>query len=78
MADNKDTRTLTESDLASERMGRNNLQGDNQSNVHNERRAVPDVKQQTDGVVESFQKLDKNKRAKEDLGKGNISSREKS
>lgn len=78
MADNKGTRTLTESDLASERMGRNNLQGDNQSNVHNERRAVPDVKLQTDGVVESFQKLDKNKRAKEDLGKGNRSSREKS
>lgn len=77
MADNKDTRTLTESDLASERMGRNGLQGDNQSNVHNERRAVPDVKQETDGVIESFEKLDKDRRAKEDLGKGNRSSGDK-
>lgn len=64
----------TESDIASERMGRNKLQGDDQSNVHNERQAVPDVKQETDDVIESFEKLDKDERAREDLGKGNRSS----
>ncbi len=64
----------TETDIASDRMGRNKLQGDDQANVHNERQAVPDVKQDTDGLVESFEKLDKDKRAREDLGKGNRSS----
>lgn len=64
----------TETDMASERMGRNKLQGDDQANVHNERQAVPDVKQDTDGVVESFEKPDKNHRAEEDLGKGNRGS----
>ncbi len=64
----------TETDLASERMGRNRLQGDDQSNVRNERKAVPDVKQETDSVIESFEKLDKDKRAREDLGKGNRNS----
>lgn len=71
MVGNKDTKGLTESDLASEKMGRNKLQGDDQSNVHNERQAVPDVKQETDGVIESFEKMDKDHRAVEDLGKGN-------
>jgi hypothetical protein len=52
----------SETDIASERMGRNKLQGDDQSNVHNERQAVPDVKQETDGVIESFEKLDKDHR----------------
>ena len=64
-------RKLTRSDIASEEMGRNSLQGDDQAHVRNERQAVPDVKTDTDGVVESFRKLDKDKRAREDLGKGN-------
>jgi hypothetical protein len=68
--------TLTRSDIASEEMGRNSLQGDNQANVRNERHAVPDVKTDTDGVVESFRKLDKDTRAREDLGKGNRHSRD--
>lgn len=68
--------TLTRSDIASEEMGRNSLQGDDQANVRNERQAVPDVKTDTDGVVESFRKLDKDKRAREDLGKGNRHSQE--
>ena len=74
MPTDKENRQLTETDLAAERMGRNKLQGDDQSNVHNERQAVPDVKQDTDGVIESFEKLDKDKRARDDLGKGNRSS----
>ena len=74
MAEKDKNAQRTETDLASERMGRNKLQGDDQENVHNERQAVPDVKQETDGVIESFEKLDKDKRAREDLGKGNRSS----
>ena len=64
-------RKLSRSDIASEEMGRNSLQGDDQDNVRNQRKAVPDVKTETDGVVESFRKLDKDVRAREDLGKGN-------
>tara|TARA_R100000365_G_C2729556_1_gene60061 strand:- start:84 stop:320 length:237 start_codon:yes stop_codon:yes gene_type:complete len=74
MDEKQKTAQRTETDLASERMGRNKLRGNDQSNVRNERKAVPDVKQETDGVVESFEKLDKDKRAREDLGKGNRSS----
>ena len=62
---------LTRSDIASDEMGRNSLQGDDQANIRNERQAVPDVKTETDGVIESFRKLDKNVRARKDLGKGN-------
>ncbi|QDZ00704.1 hypothetical protein FQ775_10085 [Nitratireductor mangrovi] len=61
---------LTETDLAQEKMGRNDLQGDDQENVRNERHAAPDAKKQTDGVVESFRKLDKDERARKDLNKG--------
>lgn len=74
MAEEYKNAQRTETDLSSERMGRNKLQGDDQQNVHNERQAVPDVKQETDGVIESFEKLDKEQRAREDLGKGNRSS----
>jgi len=64
---------LGETDIANERMGRNSLQGNDQSNVHNQRQAVPDVKLDTDGVIEGLEKLDKDHRAKTDLGKGNRS-----
>lgn len=73
MAEKEKNASRTEADLSSERMGRNKLQGDDQLNVPNERQAVPDVKQETDGVVESFEKMDKDRRAREDLGKGNRS-----
>lgn len=62
---------LTRSDLAADEMGDNSLQGDDQGNVRNERHAVPDVKKEADDVIESFEKTDKDKRAREDLGKGN-------
>ncbi|MDF2373098.1 MAG: hypothetical protein P1V21_20150 [Rhizobiaceae bacterium] len=64
---------LTETDLAQDKMGDNALQGNDQSNTRNQRHAVPDVKQETDGIIESFKKLDKDYRAEEDLGKGNRS-----
>ncbi len=65
--------SITESDLAQDKMGNNQLQGNDQSNVRNQRHAQPDVKSETDGVLESFEKLDKDVRAKRDLGKGNRS-----
>ncbi len=61
---------IQSSDLAADRMGNNQLQGDDQTKVRNQRHAVPDVKQEADGVIESFEKLDKDERARRDLGKG--------
>jgi len=61
----------TETDLASEIMGRNKLQGDDQENVHNERHARPDPKDEADeNPVESFEMLDKDERARRELMKG--------
>ncbi|MCX2723933.1 hypothetical protein [Roseibium salinum] len=69
-------RDVRETDLAQQRMGKNRLQGDDQSNVRNERHAVSDVKQEPDDdVIETFEKLDKDKRAREDLNKGVRKSR---
>ena len=65
-----DDRT-TETDLAGDIMGRNKLQGDDQENVHNERHARPDTKDEADaGPVESFEMLDKDERARRELLKG--------
>lgn len=61
---------IIEADLAQEQMGKNSLQGDDQSNVHNERRAVPDMKAEPNDLMETFEKSDKDVRAKRDLGKG--------
>lgn len=66
----KHSDNLSETDLAQDKMGKNSLQGDDQANVRNQRKAVPDVKKETDGVLESFRKLDKDVRARTDLGKG--------
>lgn len=65
-ADTKPTRT----DLASHVMGNNSLQGNDQSSVRTQRQAQPEVKQKTDGLIEGLKKLDKDVRAKTDLGKG--------
>lgn len=62
---------INETDLAQDKMGDNALQGDDQRNVRNQRHAVPDVRTETDNVIESLEKLDKDVRAKRDLGKGN-------
>ncbi|MEX0955937.1 MAG: hypothetical protein WDZ83_12080 [Rhizobiaceae bacterium] len=71
MADERKRRdNLSETDLAQDKMGRNSLQGDDQSNVRNQRRSVPEVKKEADDVVESFRKLDKDVRARADLNKG--------
>lgn len=78
MADNRKDKSagnLQQSDFAQEEMGRNRLQANDQTRVRNERKATPDVKQQPDeDVIESFEKQDKDLRAREDLGKGNRKS----
>lgn len=61
--------SLTHTDLSSDMMGDNSLQGKDQESVRNQREAAPDVRKESDGVVESFRKLDKDVRAKSDLGK---------
>lgn len=65
---------IKRADLAADEMGNNSLQGDDQANVRNQRRAVPDAKTKADDVIESFEKLDKEVRARKDLGKGKRSS----
>jgi hypothetical protein len=69
-----DNQGISRSDLAQDEMGNNQLQGDDQENVRNQRHAVPDVKTEADGVIESFEKFDTDERAKTDLGKGNMRS----
>jgi hypothetical protein len=66
---------FTEDDLAQRRMGDNDLQGDDQGRVRNQRHAVPGSKQATDSIIESLKKLDKDVRARRDLGRGNRSGR---
>jgi len=62
---------LKETDLAQDKMGKNSLQGDDQARVRNQRHAVPDAKTETDSIIESLEKLDKDTRARRDLEKGN-------
>ncbi len=59
-----------ETDIASEKMGRNKLQGDDQESVHNQRQAVPDVSKDAGGVIETAESTDKDVRARRELGKG--------
>lgn len=75
MQDNKQRdrtreRDTTEATIDNERMGRNSLQGDEQESVRNERQSQPDERGQADDMDESFDKLDKEKRARADLNKG--------
>lgn len=65
---------IDETDLAADSMGNNQLHGDDQGNVHNQRQAQAEVRGEADAdPVESFRKLDKDVRAREELGKGNRS-----
>lgn len=64
-------RPIAESDLSSDLMGNNRLQGDDQANVHNQRHAVPDAKAEPDAdPVESAKMRDKDARAAAELNKG--------
>ena len=71
---NRSNTDLTETDLAADLMGKNALQGRDQSRVRNQRQAVPKARQKADDIIESFEKLDKDVRARRDLGKGNRSA----
>ena len=62
---------VTETDLASDIMGDNALQGDDQLNVQNERKAQAEALQEATGVVESAKRQDKDYRAQTEMGKGN-------
>lgn len=63
---------LSEAELAGDLMGNNQLEGDDQLNVRNERQAVPDAKLEPDAdPVESARLQDKDARARAELGKGN-------
>lgn len=67
---------ITETDLASRKMGDNAIMGDDQDAVRNERHAVPDVRQSADrSITETLEKSDKDVWASRDLGKGRRSGR---
>lgn len=71
MTEQRSPDKIKRSDLAQREMGDNSLQGEDETNLRNQRRAVPNVKQEADDVIESFEKADDETRAKQDLGKGN-------
>ncbi|PKQ08781.1 MAG: hypothetical protein CVT73_05835 [Alphaproteobacteria bacterium HGW-Alphaproteobacteria-12] len=51
-----DAGDITETDLASDKMGDNELQGDDQLNVRNERHAQPDVTTEMDSVMDGLKR----------------------
>ncbi|MEZ5855447.1 MAG: hypothetical protein R3D67_12175 [Hyphomicrobiaceae bacterium] len=62
---------LTEADIASEKMGKNSLQGRDQASVRNQRHAVPNVRREADtSIQDTLEKTDPDVRARRDLGKG--------
>ncbi len=56
---------LEQDDLADDIKGNNQLQGNDQLNVRNERHTQADATRDTEGVVESFEKQDPKARAKD-------------
>jgi hypothetical protein len=50
-------------DIANEMKGKNKLHGNGQDRVHNERHAVAEEKRETEGLIESFEKMDPKARA---------------
>ena len=59
---------LDEFDIASDIKNTNRLHGEDQDRG-SQRQAQADAKGETDGLIESFEKLDKDVRAERDLGK---------
>ncbi|MCD7059440.1 hypothetical protein [Pelagibacterium xiamenense] len=66
-----------EFEYAQDIQGKNRLHGDDQHNVRNQRQAQADARGDTDDLLESFEKLDKDVRARTDLNKGARSSKSK-
>jgi hypothetical protein len=52
-----------ESDIAQQAQGNNQLQGNDQKKKHNQRGTMPGETTRTEGVVESFERMDPKKRA---------------
>ena len=52
-----------QNELGSQMQGNNQLQGNDQKRVHNERQSMPGERQETEGVVESFENMDPKRRA---------------
>jgi hypothetical protein len=52
---------VTETDLAADKMGNNQLQGEDQESVHNERHAQAEVTTETDSVLEGLKRKDNTK-----------------
>ena len=50
-------------DFANEIKGRNSLQGNDQNTVHSQREAVAGSHRETEGVIESFERMDPKVRA---------------
>ena len=59
---------MTETDLAADEMGDNNLQGDDQDKVHNQRHAKPDEETETDSVEEGLKRREKGRAEREESG----------
>lgn len=54
-----DAHDVTDTDLAAEKMGNNQLQGDDQLNVQNERHAQAEVTTETDSVMEGLKRRER-------------------
>lgn len=54
-----DAHDMTETDLAAEKMGNNQLQGDDQLNVQNERHAQAEVTTETESVMEGLKRRER-------------------
>ena len=54
-----DAHDVTETDLAADKMGNNQLQGDDQEKVHNERHAQAEVTTETDSIMEGLKRKEK-------------------
>ncbi len=53
---------MNETDLAADKMGNNQLQGDDQENVHNERHAQAEVTTDTDSIMEGLKRKENERR----------------
>jgi hypothetical protein len=58
-----DPAALDESDLSQQSMGNNQLQGNDQSKKRNQRASMAGEHDRTEGVVESFRRMDPKQRA---------------
>jgi hypothetical protein len=67
--------TIDEFDLASDLKGKNSLHGENQLRNRNQRQAQAEAKGETEGLMESFEKLDDDVRAERDHGKRSASGK---